>query len=64
MHNLACVFGSLESVAAKFKEFYELLSYESVEGNTFRAIFRQPRGSLSARKQLELLHGHRTLAKC
>lgn len=44
MDNLACVFGSLDSVVTKFKEFYELLSYECVQGNTFRAIFRQAEG--------------------
>lgn len=44
MNNLACVFGSLDAVGAKFQEFYELLSYESVEGNTYRGIFRQAEG--------------------
>lgn len=41
MDNLACVFGSLDAVVTKFKDFYELLSYESVQGNTFRGIFGQ-----------------------
>lgn len=44
MDNLACVFGSLDSAVTKFKDFYELLSYESVQGNTYRAIFRQAEG--------------------
>jgi cold shock CspA family protein len=40
----ACVFGSLESVANKFSEFYELLSYESIAAYTYRAIFRETEG--------------------
>jgi cold shock CspA family protein/energy-coupling factor transporter ATP-binding protein EcfA2 len=41
MDNQACVFGSLDAITSNFKEFYELLSYESVESNTYRAIFQQ-----------------------
>ena len=44
LDNQACVFGSLESIAKKFKHFYELLSCESVEANVYRAVFQQAEG--------------------
>jgi cold shock CspA family protein len=40
----ACVFGSLDSVSEKFKQFYELLAYENVKTFSYRAIFRQAEG--------------------
>lgn len=53
LDNHACVFGDLDAVVAKFKEFYELLSHESVEGNTHRAIFRQAEGQPVRQKTIK-----------
>jgi hypothetical protein len=54
MDNLACVFGSLDSIVPSFKKFYELLSYESVDGNTFRAIFREAEGQPIRQKSIKI----------
>jgi hypothetical protein len=44
LDGLACTFGSLEGIQGKFKEFYELLSYNSIEEYSYRAAFRQAEG--------------------
>jgi len=53
LENLACVFGGLDAVTTKFKDFYELLSYEAVEGNTYRAVFRQAEGQPLRQKTIK-----------
>lgn len=40
----AFVFGSLDGVKEKFQCFYDLLSYEAVAGNRFRAMFLEAEG--------------------
>jgi cold shock CspA family protein len=44
MEGVACVFGSLDAVRSNFQVFYDLLSYEAVSENRFRAIFRVAEG--------------------
>ena len=41
---MAFVFGSLEGVKAGFKLFYDLLAFESVTDNRYRALFQEAEG--------------------
>lgn len=41
----ACVFPSLESIAAEFQKFFELFSRTSVASSLYRVIFRQAEGT-------------------
>jgi cold shock CspA family protein len=53
LEGLACVFGSLEAIQSKFKEFYELLAHDAVEAYTYRAIFRQAEGQPIRQKSVK-----------
>jgi len=44
MEGMAYVFGSLDGVEKDFQLFYDLLSYESVSGYRYRALFHEAEG--------------------
>ena len=53
---MACVFGSLDAVKAKFQMFYNLLSFDAVNEHTFRAFFSRSRGSADPHFDVSITH--------